>query len=814
VTPLHELAQLDLLQWQQLQELVDRFETARAGGEVDLQAYLPPAAEPHRLAVLVELVKTDLEIRFRERNPLLLEDYVRRYPELGPLHGLPVSLLYEEFRVRRRYGDKPKLALYGRRFPDQFDALCAELRRNPVDAAVFDATEGEGASRAQQIPGTALEPLPQQPASPGPPPGPTKPSPPARTLTGLERGPVEQAVTRSRVRPPAPPPPLGVTPGTASGPILPIGGGFKVIRLLGKGEFGEVFLAEAPGGVQVAVKRISRALDHEASQREVKALETIRSLNHPFLLQTHQYFPLDDHLYIVMELADGSLADRCKECKAQGLMGIPVEELLTYFEQAAAALDYLHGRLVSHRDIKPQNLLMLKGYAKVADFGLAREQQATLTAASMVCGTPLYMAPEVWRSQVSLQSDQYSLAATYAEMRLGRRLFEGNTPYEIGHAHVKETPRLDPLSEEEQQVLLRALAKEPKERFPTCGAFVAALRAAVQPPPPPPPQPFPWLLAALGVGLTALLVAVLAFWPRPKPEPTRSSGPTVETSPVDWLPAGWEPLRDEAANIPELVQDVRGRKYYSRIVKTTPGGNPVIMVVVPERAAGAYQAPRTYYIMENKVWNALYREFMRDPDAQAKMRQLRKNEDLADFFRDEWELGARFQPEVPFFGRCLWPTGVEGRDRYPVFRVTPMEAHCFAQWLDNGQLPTYDQHRMAAGDGYDTRDGPFDGKPDDPSGMAVRRAQDGPWPVHQGDRDVSVCGVRQSASNGLEWTRDLTQGGTLPFKDKINVSDVVVAGASYDYRSPKTFKQMQQMKASFPAQEARPDVGFRVVLEQ
>src|SRR5262249_27749623 len=163
-----------------------------------------------------------------------------------------------------------------------------------------------------------------------------------------------------------------------------------------------------------------RSLDHEASQREVKALEVIRNLTHPFLLQTHQYFPLDDHLYIVMELADGSLAERFKECKGRGLMGIPVEELLTYFTEAAEALDYLHSRLVSPRDVKPQNLLMLKGHAKVADFGLAREQQATLTAASMVCGTPLYMAPEVWRSQVSLQSDQYSLAATYAEMRLGR----------------------------------------------------------------------------------------------------------------------------------------------------------------------------------------------------------------------------------------------------------------------------------------------------------------------------------------------------------------------------------------------------------
>src|SRR5262249_37348264 len=159
-----------------------------------------------------------------------------------------------------------------------------------------------------------------------------------------------------------------------------------------------------------------------------------------------------------------------------------------------------------------------------------------------------------------------SLAATYAEMRLGRRLFEGNTPYEIGHAHVKETPRLDPLPDEEQQVLLRALAKEPRDRFPTCAAFVAALKTAVQPPPPPPRQPFPWLLAALGLGLTVLLVVVYALRPRPATNTSPTTGPSGPPE-VSWLPAGWEPLRNDDGTYPEPIQDARGRKYHPRIVK-------------------------------------------------------------------------------------------------------------------------------------------------------------------------------------------------------------------------------------------------------
>jgi hypothetical protein len=99
--------------------------------------------------------------------------------------------------------------------------------------------------------------------------------------------------------------------------------------LLGQGAYGEVWLALAPGNVQVAIKIIIRRLDHDDSQREFQSLELIKRLRHPYLVQTHAYSSCNDHLVIAMELADGSLRDRDAECRNAGKPGMPVDEQRT-----------------------------------------------------------------------------------------------------------------------------------------------------------------------------------------------------------------------------------------------------------------------------------------------------------------------------------------------------------------------------------------------------------------------------------------------------------------------------------------------------
>src|SRR5262249_2951862 len=161
-----------------------------------------------------------------------------------------------------------------------------------------------------------------------------------------------------------------------------------------------------------------------------------------------------------MGLADGSLKDRDKECRAQGLPGIPLTELLRYTREAAEGLDYANNQGVLHRDIKPENILLLQGHAQVADFGLARHSQDHRSLTDVTLGgPPVYMAPEVFHLRVTPRTDQYSLAATYTHLRLGQPMFSARDLPALMRAHLEEVPDLAALPPAEQEVLLRALAK-------------------------------------------------------------------------------------------------------------------------------------------------------------------------------------------------------------------------------------------------------------------------------------------------------------------------------------------------------------------
>ena len=260
--------------------------------------------------------------------------------------------------------------------------------------------------------------------------------------------------------------------------------GYRLVRKLGRGGFGEAWQAEAPGEVQVALKFIE--LDSEAAEPELRALKVIKNVRHPNLLDVQFALSIDNHLVIASPLCDRSLADRLKEI---GRRGLPDAEVSDYLGELTKAVDFLNdarhddgaGTLIGiqHRDIKPQNVFLCGGSIRLADFGLAKilECQKASHTGSM---TPSYVAPEVLQGFVTRNSDQYSLAVTYCEMRGGQLPFTGGANQVIfGHLH--REPDLQALPPEERPIVARALAKDPEKRWSCCVAFEEALRDASAP---------------------------------------------------------------------------------------------------------------------------------------------------------------------------------------------------------------------------------------------------------------------------------------------------------------------------------------------
>ena len=260
--------------------------------------------------------------------------------------------------------------------------------------------------------------------------------------------------------------------------------GYRLEEPLGRGGFGEVWKATAPGGFAVALKFVR--LGHHVGESELRSLEAIKDYRHPHLLAVFGAWQAQGHLIVAMELAEKSLEDRLHEVTRQGLRGIPREELLKNIAEGAQGLDFLHeprhrdGQKlhegVQHRDVKPSNLLLVGRGVKVADYGLARVLEHSLTGhtGSM---TVAYSPPEFFQGQTSRHSDQYSLAVSWCQLRGGRLPFTGDR-HELMTGHLSKEPDLTMIPAEERAIVGRALAKAPDNRWPSCSAFVEAMRLA------------------------------------------------------------------------------------------------------------------------------------------------------------------------------------------------------------------------------------------------------------------------------------------------------------------------------------------------
>lgn len=251
--------------------------------------------------------------------------------------------------------------------------------------------------------------------------------------------------------------------------------GYTLKQRIGAGGYGEVWSAEAPGGFAKAVKLVYGYHDDKRAQTELKAMDRIKQVRHPFLLSLERIEVFEGQLVVVSELADKSLADLFDEYTQAGEPGIPRDELIRYIRDAAEGLDYLsETHSLQHLDIKPENLLIVSGHIKVADFGLVKDLQDA--SQSLMTGmTPAYAAPELFDGKPCGSSDQYSLAIVYQEMLTAVRPFPGTTPAQLAAQHMHGRPNLRLLPKGDQFVIAKALSKVANVRFPSCLAMVDEL---------------------------------------------------------------------------------------------------------------------------------------------------------------------------------------------------------------------------------------------------------------------------------------------------------------------------------------------------
>ena len=291
--------------------------------------------------------------------------------------------------------------------------------------------------------------------------------------------------------------------------------GYQLTKFLGRGGFGQVWAANGPGGVKVALKIID--MEGGEGLKEFRGIRLFKNIHHPNLAPIIGVWLRDEggnlieedplsmdgnesinlrslrasEMILAMGLGDKNLLDLLRDFQAKGQQGIPITELLDYMEGAARAIDFLNTPrhdlgagpvAIQHGDIKPQNILIVGDATQVCDFGLARALgSGRATRATAASFTTAYAAPELLMdNKPGRFTDQYALAISYVELRTGELPFNTTFPAAILYAHTQGKLDLSKLSGPEQPIIRRATALKPDDRYPLCLDMIRELRRVLQ----------------------------------------------------------------------------------------------------------------------------------------------------------------------------------------------------------------------------------------------------------------------------------------------------------------------------------------------
>ena len=258
-------------------------------------------------------------------------------------------------------------------------------------------------------------------------------------------------------------------------------GNYHLIRFLGRGNFADIYLGEHIHlNTQAAIKVLHGQLANNDVEAFLTEARTIAHLRHPHIVQVLDFGVEDTTPFLVMEYAPGG---NLRQRHPKGSQ-LPLDTIVSYVKQMADALQYAHQEKLVHRDIKPEDMLLGRNLeVLLSDFGIAVVIQSVRSQhAQDAAGTIAYMAPEQIQANATSASDQYALGVVVYEWLSGDRPFHGLFPeIAIKHTLVPPPPlheKMPTVPVEVEQVVLKALAKDPQQRFPSIQAFALALEEA------------------------------------------------------------------------------------------------------------------------------------------------------------------------------------------------------------------------------------------------------------------------------------------------------------------------------------------------
>jgi serine/threonine-protein kinase len=358
-----------------------------------------------------------------------------------------------------------------------------------------------------------------------------------------------------------------------------LGGRYTLRKLIARGGMGEVWSAEdSVLGRRVAVKVLlpNLAADPGFAARFKAEARAMARLSDPGIVEVYDYGQAGGMAYLVMQFVDGESL----HALVSRVGALPPERAMVLLAQAADAIHSAHAQGIVHRDVKPGNLLLRPdGHLVLTDFGIARMMAGDrMTAADEVVGTASYLAPEqVTGGAVSPGTDVYALGVVAYELLTQRKPFEGETPMAVAlqHVHAEPRPLPETIPQPVRHVVMRALAKDPADRWPSAAAMArAADRSLSEPvPPPPPPTPQKNRLVIAGVAVAVVAAAGIAF------ALTRDGSPLGAGPPTSPTPAVVNPASSANASTGPVVA-----------VSTVPSGDGPSRTA--SRAPGTGRSPQ------------------------------------------------------------------------------------------------------------------------------------------------------------------------------------------------------------------------------